>query len=167
MHLLWWFLIILAVGALLVHLNHVIGRRETEKNIIEAQQTVNRAVQTILVTKGTQWGLVISDDQTVRSTLVANIWGYNVMAFEFQVPYTERRPPQKLQEALNQSLQVYSQEEQLPLLDANQVVAPLVATDIWYDQIKPVVHLEIANVVTYQTLAYLHDLKKLNQPFQT
>lgn len=167
MHLVWWFLIILAGGAVLVHLNHVIGRRETEKNIIEAQKTVNRAVQTILVAKGSQWGFVTSADQPARSTLVANIWGYNVMAFEFQVPYTERKVPQKLQEALNQSLQVYSQEAHLPLLDANQTVAPLVVTDVWYDQIKPVIHLEIANVVTYQTLAYLHDLKKLNQPFQT
>ena len=40
----------------------------------------------------------------------------------------------------------------------------LVVTDVWYDNRKPMLHVDVAHIVNEETAAYLRDLRKLNQP---
>ena len=96
------------------------------------------------------------------STLVANIWGHEVMAFEFELPYRERQEVVVVRQALNNALRDYAQDENL--VSASETVMALVVTDVWYDNRKPMLHVDVAHIVNEETAAYLRDLRKLNQP---
>ncbi|QIL50682.1 hypothetical protein G7084_04750 [Weissella coleopterorum] len=155
-------LILIAI-LLTIRIKHVLGRRRTEFEIIQSQQLINEAMNNLFTQTSIDHSLNLPEH--LNSTLIANIWGHNVMAFEMQIEYKQRLDPKILQQSLNNELKKYCFQQQIPQID--QEIAPIVITDLWYDQIKPILHIDVANVNNQQTLAYLHDLKKLNQPFQT
>lgn len=96
------------------------------------------------------------------STLVANIWGHEVMAFEFEIPYKERQEVVVVRQALNNALRAYTEDQNL--VSASDTDMALVVTDVWYDNRKPMLHVDVAHVINDETAAYLRDLRKLNQP---
>ncbi|MCM0583186.1 hypothetical protein H9L19_08190 [Weissella diestrammenae] len=163
-HIVFWLAALLVVIIIAVRINRIAGRRETEKNIIHSQQIINLAMKTVITQESSLLGVALPVH--VSSTLVANIWGYNVMAFEFIFPVAEQEVKAadiKLQ--LNRAFERYAQQNELSQVDHN--FSAIVVTDVWFDQIKPVLHIDVAHVATEQTAAYLRDLQKLNQPFQT
>lgn len=156
--------VIIIIGILLtIRIKHLIGRRKTEIEIIHSQQVVNEAINYLF--KNTTFAHGLKLPENINSTLTANIWGHNVMAFEIKIDYEQRLDPKELQQHFNHDLKQYCADKNLPKLDAE--ISPIIITDLWYDQIHPVLHIDVANVNNQQTIAYLHDLKKLNQPFQT
>ncbi|MCZ9310412.1 hypothetical protein PAF15_00270 [Weissella koreensis] len=155
---------IIIIGILLtIRIKHLVGRRKTEIEIIHSQQLVNEAINYLFKNTTFEHGLKLP--KNINSTLTANIWGHNVMAFEIKIYYEQRLDPKELQQHFNNDLKQYCADKNLPKLDTE--IAPIVITDLWYDQIHPILHIDVANVSNQQTVAYLHDLKKLNQPFQT
>lgn len=156
--------ILIIIGVLLtIRIKHLIGRRKTEIEIILSQQLVNKTIDTLF--KNTTFHHGLNLPEHINSTLIANIWGHNVMAFEIQIGYEERLDPKELQQHFNYDIKQYCAEQKITQID--EEIAPVIITDLWYDQIKPILHIDVAHVNNQQTIGYLHDLKKLNQPFQT
>lgn len=138
------------------------GKKETEKVIIASQHLVNEAMQQVLPNFYAMLG-VPNKDERLTSTLVANIWGHNVMAFEFQIPVTVKVDPKELKIKLDQALDQYVADHQLLSASSDSAIH---STDVWFDQIKPILHIDVAHVVNEQTAAYIRDLRRLNQTLQ-
>ena len=83
-----WIGLIVLLGVIAVTIYRRYGRRLTERQIIASQQVVNAAMAVAL--KDLSNELLIFPMNRPTSTLVANIWGHEVMAFEFEIPYKER-----------------------------------------------------------------------------
>jgi len=163
LHFLFWLILLGAIIALGVRINRMVGRRETERNIIKSQQVVNASVNEVIRDLAQELNLEVP--QRVTSTLVANIWGYNVMAYEFKFNYEVAQAIVPMRQKINTGLGRYTLAHEI--ISVDEAVQPIIVTDLWYDQLKPVLHMDVAYVSTEQTAAYLRDLKKLNQPFQT
>lgn len=157
-----WLLVGVGLVILLIVIVTIIrrhGRRVTEREIIESQQIVNQAIKSALpVLKA--FGVLEPKDLT--SELVANIWGHNVMAFEFILPTERRDDVKKITERLDLALSDYAQANGVHAFGMQK--DPLVVTDTWYDNVHDYLHIDVACVNNAQTLAYLRDLKRLNQP---
>lgn len=151
------------VSLILLTIIRRIGRRLTERQIIQSQHIVNQAMNTVLRQVSDQLSLQ-EVTKPLRTTLVANIWGHEVMAFEGRVPVLKAQPVGQVQQILTMALQRY--EEEHPLTKDVGQPAALVITDIWYQERagKVLLHLDIAHVINAETAAYLRDLAKLNQP---
>ena len=132
----------------------------TERQIIASQQVVNAGMTVALQELAND--LLLFTMERPTSTLVANIWGHEVMAFEFELPYRERQEVVVVRQALNNALRDYAQDENL--VSASETDMALVVTDVWYDNRKPMLHVDVAHIVNEETAAYLRDLRKLNQP---
>ncbi len=158
----WLVWVALLVGLLLVALTiyRRYGRRLTERQIIASQQVVNAGMTVALQELAND--LLLFTMERPTSTLVANIWGHEVMAFEFELPYRERQEVVVVRQALNNALRDYAQDENL--VSASETDVALVVTDVWYDNRKPMLHVDVAHIVNEETAAYLRDLRKLNQP---
>ncbi|KIU19434.1 hypothetical protein [Weissella cibaria] len=158
----WLVWVALLVGLLLVALAiyRRYGRRLTERQIIASQQVVNAGMTVALQELAND--LLLFTMERPTSTLVANIWGHEVMAFEFELPYRERQEVVVVRQALNNALRDYAQDENL--VSASETDMALVVTDVWYDNRKPMLHVDVAHIVNEETAAYLRDLRKLNQP---
>ncbi|HBV56610.1 MAG TPA: hypothetical protein DEB75_00440, partial [Weissella confusa] len=87
---------------------------------------------------------------------------HEVMAFEFEIPYKERQEVVVVRQALNNALRAYTEDQNL--VSASDTDMALVVTDVWYDNRKPMLHVDVAHVINDETAAYLRDLRKLNQP---
>ena len=85
----WLVWVALLVGLLLVALTiyRRYGRRLTERQIIASQQVVNAGMTVALQELAND--LLLFTMERPTSTLVANIWGHEVMAFEFELPYRD------------------------------------------------------------------------------
>jgi len=149
-------LIVLLLAALTIYRRY--GRRLTERQIIASQQIVNAGMSTALQELSIY--LLLEPVERLTSTLVANVWGHEVMAFEFELPYIERQEVIVVRQALNNALREYVEDHNL--VSASDVDMALVVTDVWYDNRKPTLHVDVAHVVNEQTTAYLNDLRKLN-----
>ena len=136
------------------------GRRLTERQIIASQQVVNTGMTVALREFAND--LLLFPMERPTSTLVANIWGHEVMAFEFELPYRERQEVVVVRQALNNALRDYAQDENL--VSASETDMALLVTDVWYDNRTPMLHVDVAHIVNEETAAYLRDLRKLNQP---
>ncbi|RAU08132.1 hypothetical protein DEJ53_06225 [Weissella confusa] len=155
-----WIGLIVLLGVIAVTIYHRYGRRLTERQIIASQQVVNAAMAVAL--KDLSNELLIFPMNRPTSTLVANIWGHEVMAFEFEIPYKERQEVVVVRQALNNALRAYTEDQNL--VSASDTDMALVVTDVWYDNRKPMLHVDVAHVINDETAAYLRDLRKLNQP---
>lgn len=158
----WLVWVALLVGLLFLALTiyRRYGRRLTERQIIASQQVVNAGMTVALQELAND--LLLFTMERPTSTLVANIWGHEVMAFEFELPYRERQEVVVVRQALNNALRDYAQDENL--VSASETDMALVVTDVWYDNRKPMLHVDVAHIVNEETAAYLRDLRKLNQP---
>lgn len=136
------------------------GRKLTEQQIIESQQCVNAAMNSVVKHLDPSLG-IIEDSKPFRSTLVANIWGHEVMAFEFILPVERKLNADVLRRRLNNGLQAYATSHQLESYDESEPV--FVVTDIWFNQAGTTLHVDVTHVVNAETVAYLHDLRRLNQ----
>ncbi|RRG18281.1 hypothetical protein D3P96_03075 [Weissella viridescens] len=136
------------------------GRKLTERQIIESQQLVNAAMNSVVQELDPSLG-IIEDSKPFRSTLVANIWGHEVMAFEFILPVERKVNTDMLRRKLNNGLQAYAKIHQLEPYDQAEPV--FVVTDLWFNQAGNSLHVDVAHVVNAETVAYLHDLRRLNQ----
>ncbi|MDR3189683.1 MAG: hypothetical protein LBT80_00570 [Lactobacillaceae bacterium] len=162
-HFIWIsILLIIIIFIIVMTIIRRIGRRQTEKRIIASQQVVNHAMQTVM--PDLQANLRLLPIERVNSTLVANIWGHDVMAFEFQFDYVDKIEVAKITEQLSGALTRYADQQHL--VSTSTEDAALMPTDVWYDAIKPIVHFDIAYLVNAQTAAYIRDLRLLNQPIQ-
>ncbi|MCT8394775.1 hypothetical protein D0499_02975 [Weissella soli] len=138
------------------------GKKETEKIIVASQHLVNTAMQEVLPKFYARLG-VSNADERLTSTLVANIWGHNVMAFEFQIPVTTKVEPTQLKIELDRALDHYVADHHLVSASTDSAIH---STDVWFDQVKPILHIDVAHVVNEQTAAYIRDLRRLNQTLQ-
>ncbi|MBS0949270.1 hypothetical protein JK159_02580 [Weissella minor] len=136
------------------------GRRLTERQIISSQQAVNAAMNAALHDLDASLGVKTSDKQ-FRSTLVANIWGHEVMAFEFSIPIERAVNRDILRKQLNDDLIAYTRANGMKSFDANEPA--MLITDLWFDNKQPLVHIDVAHICNAETLSYLHDLRCLNQ----
>ncbi len=140
-----------------------IGRRLTEQQIIQSQHVVNQALNAVLPALASQLA-VKEPAKAIRTTLVANIWGHEVMAFECQLPVFRQFPLGQVKDSLSRALEEYDAKEKLPRFDEQPYA--LVLTDVWYQEQTSgcYLHLDIAHIINAETAAYLRDLAKLNQP---
>lgn len=136
-----------------------VGRRKTERLIIASQQVVNAALRdsTPVLER-----LGVTPGQDITSNLVANIWGHNVMAFECGLKIGRRGTIAEFERELGAALSKYSAEHDLHAYGLQ--VEPLVVTDAWYSNSRDEVLFDVAYVINDQTVAYLRDLARLNQP---
>lgn len=155
-----WIGLIVLLGVIAVTIYRHYGRRLTERQIIASQQVVNAAMAVAL--KDLSNELLIFPMNRPTSTSVANIWGHEVMAFEFEIPYKERQEVVVVRQALNNALRAYTEDQNL--VSASDTDMALVVTDVWYDNRKPMLLVDVAHVINDETAAYLRDLRKLNQP---
>lgn len=112
----------------------------------------------IAVTIYRRYGRRLTERQIIASQQVVNA----AMAFEFEIPYKERQEVVVVRQALNNALRAYTEDQNL--VSASDTDMALVVTDVWYDNRKPMLHVDVAHVINDETAAYLRDLRKLNQP---
>jgi hypothetical protein len=136
------------------------GRRLTERQIITSQQVVNHALTYAL--KDLNDALYLVPDKQISSTLVANIWGHEVMAFEFVLPVSDLQEVIVVRQAVNNELREYAEKNNLKSAATDEMA--LLVTDVWYDARVPELHIDIAHITNQETAAYIRDLRKLNQP---
>lgn len=159
MWFLWLILIIICI-VIAVTIYRRYGRRLTERQIITSQQVVNHALTYVL--KDLKDALYLIPDKQISSTLVANIWGHEVMAFEFVLPVSDLQEVVVVRQAINNALREYSEKNNL--YSASDSDMALLVTDVWYDARVPELHVDVAHVTNEETAAYIRDLRKLNQP---
>ena len=138
-----WMLVVIISIIIAVTIFRRYGRRLTERQIIASQQVVNKGL-------------------TYASTLVANIWGHEVMAFEFVLPVSDMQEVVVVRQAVNNALKEYAEKNNLK--SASETDMALLVTDVWYDTRVSELHIDIAHIVNQETAAYIRDLRKLNQP---
>ncbi|MBM7617528.1 hypothetical protein JOC36_001085 [Weissella uvarum] len=136
------------------------GRRLTERQIIQSQQIVNAAMTQACNQLNDSIGIKQPQSQ-LRSTLVANIWGHEVMAFEFILPIERVMNRELIRTQLNAALENYAQAHAVSKISDDEPA--LLVTDLWFNQEQTVLHVDVAHVDNEETLAYLHDLRRLNQ----
>lgn len=137
-----------------------VGRQLTERQIIKSQQIVNAALNEAIAKLTPTLG-ILPTDKPYRSTLVANIWGHEVMAFEFAIPVEREVNANIIRKQVNLSLANYAKTHGIKGFDPNEPA--LLITDLWFNAAKDTLHLDIAHVGNQETVAYLHDLRRLNQ----
>lgn len=155
-----WMLVVIISIIIAVTIYRRYGRRLTERQIIASQQVVNKGLTYALSDLGD--ALYLVPERRISSTLVANIWGHEVMAFEFVLPVSDRQEVVVVRQAVNNALKEYAEKNNLK--SASETDMALLVTDVWYDTRVSELHIDIAHIVNQETAAYIRDLRKLNQP---
>lgn len=159
----WFWTIGLAIIVLIaVTISRRYGRRVTERQIISSQQIVNDAMRLGVTALQAKQLLSTEERVDINSTLVANVWGHDVMAFEFALPAQNRHDPHEIRHELNLALAEYARTHELK--SAADDRPALLVTDVWYDNSWPLLHIDVTHIVNEETAAYLRDLRRLNQP---
>lgn len=97
----------------------------------------------------------------ISSTLIANVWGHGVMAFEFCFDELKFGNQTVAITELEKQLNNYARENHL--VGYKGLTTPFRVTDFWqaiHDGNEW--HIDITYVVNEVTLEYLHDIEKLN-----
>ncbi|GEP74211.1 hypothetical protein [Weissella thailandensis] len=155
-----WVLVVIISVIIAITIYRRYGRRLTERQIIASQQIVNKGLTYALGDLGD--ALYLNSDKYISSTLVANIWGHEVMAFEFVLPVSGVQEVVVVRQAVNNALREYAEKNNLQ--SASETDMALLVTDVWYDTRIPELHIDIAHIINQETAAYIRDLRKLNQP---
>lgn len=155
-----WILVVIISIIIAVTIYRRYGRRLTERQIIASQQVVNKGLTYALGDLGD--ALYLIPERHISSTLVANIWGHEVMAFEFVLPVSDMQEVIVVRQAVNNALKEYAEKNNLK--SASETDMALLVTDVWYDTRVSELHIDIAHIVNQETAAYIRDLRKLNQP---
>ncbi|MHC8464085.1 MULTISPECIES: hypothetical protein [Weissella] len=155
-----WIFILLAVGVLLVFaVVRLINQHAAQEQLRSSQTLVNDAMRTILPSLKAK--LKLSDAGIVRSSLVADVWGRGILAFEFIMPVDQQVEQDVIYYELSTILKSYATGHDVAKLDDN--LPAFVVSDIWYDETGDNLHVDIAHVLNDATYAYLADLKKVNE----
>lgn len=155
-----WMLVVIISIIIAVTIYRRYGRRLTERQIIASQQVVNKGLTYAL--SDLSDALYLVPERRISSTLVANIWGHEVMAFEFVLPVSDMQEVVVVRQAVNNALKEYAEKNNLK--SASETDMALLVTDVWYDTRVSELHIDIAHIVNQETAAYIRDLRKLNQP---
>ena len=97
--------------------------------------------------------------QPLTCEYIADVWGKGVLAFEYSIKAQNILPSQlnDFKRQLTKALNEYAKKQKLTTLKNSQHV--FIISDIWL--FANVLHIDIAHIANQQTLAYLKDLKKL------
>lgn len=97
----------------------------------------------------------------VSSTLVANIWGHGVMAFEFVFEDLKVTNEKKDILLIEEKLNEYADKKNLKAYEKGNMVFKI--TDFWQSKVDSNNwHIDVAYIVNEVTLEYTHDIEKLN-----
>lgn len=155
-----WIFILLAVGVLLVFaVVRLINQHTAQEQLRNSQTLVNDAMRTVLPSLKSK--LQLSDMGIVRSSLVADVWGRGILAFEFIMPVNEQVEQDVVYYEISTILKSYAIGHDIDKLDDN--LPAFVVSDIWYDDKGENLHVDVAHVLNDATYSYLADLKKVNQ----
>lgn len=104
-----WMLVVIISIIIAVTIYRRYGRRLTERQIIASQQVVNKGLTYALSDLGD--ALYLVPERRISSTLVANIWGHEVMAFEFVLPVSDMQEVVVVRQAVNNALKEYAEKK--------------------------------------------------------
>ncbi|MFC6202400.1 hypothetical protein ACFP1L_11005 [Lactiplantibacillus nangangensis] len=156
--------LIILVGLILAVIIYEVLRRQVLKRAalkirLRGQRTVDQAMSQILKQlSSTAVAQQVGGD--LHSVPVADVWGRGVMAFEYvlEAPGMITTDLPEIRRILNNHLQAYARDEQLP---AYQAAGPaLRVTDAWLRSGQ--LHIDVAYLMNEATLEYLEDLRRLN-----
>lgn len=155
-----WPFILLGIGVLLIFaIIRVMNQNAAKKQLLASQDLVNEAVRIVLPSLSEK--LKLAPTGSVRSSLVADVWGRDILAFEFIMPVREELPINMVYYELSTILKSYAIGHEIDSVSAK--VPALVVSDIWYDTAKSELHVDVAHVLNDETYTYLADLKRVNQ----
>lgn len=155
-----WPFILLAISILLIFaVIRLMNQHAAEKRLRASQDIVNEAMRIVLPSLSDK--LKLSTQGSVRSALVADVWGRDILAFEFIMPVTDKVSTEIVYYELSTILKSYALGHDLD--SVSDKIPALVVSDIWYDTDAAELHVDVAHVLNDATYAYLADLKKINQ----
>ncbi|WP_304249332.1 hypothetical protein [Limosilactobacillus gastricus] len=147
-------LILILVIYQIIH--RTLVKRHDQQQQVAAQQITDQVVMAVLADH------LASDHYDHQSSIVAEVWGNGVQAFEYQI-YFDLCDEQELRwlshQNLSQAIEKNASQEQIAGFNAQS--APFVVTDWWVYQQK--LHFDVAYVSNEATREYVEDLSKLNQ----
>ncbi|CAH0417726.1 hypothetical protein [Periweissella ghanensis] len=153
-------IITVIVVILLVMIISVIRRHAaqttTNQLIMSSQLPTNQAM------RYAQTNLPELFDQSapISSTLVANVWGHGVMAFEFIFDDLRIANQGTAMLTLEQTLNDYARQN--GLVGYQKLATPFKVTDFWQALDDHKWHIDITYIINQVTLEYTHDIEKLN-----
>lgn len=155
-----WLIIIGTIGFLFVVIS-IIRRHAaqtlTSQLILNSQIPTNRA----MTYAQAHLKEMFLKPQPISSTLVANVWGHGVMAFEFVFEELTISNQKVAEETLERMLNEYAQKNNL--IGYQQITTPFKITDFWQaSNDGNEWHIDVTYIINEVTLEYLHDIQKLN-----
>lgn len=155
-----WQFILLGISILLIFaVIRLMNQHSSEKRLRASHELVNEAMRIVLPSLSGK--LKLSDQCAVRSALVADVWGRDILVFEFMMPIKEELSTDIVYYELSTILKSYALGHDID--SVSDTIPALVVSDIWYDTNKSELHVDVAHVLNDATYAYLADLKKINQ----
>lgn len=154
-----WPFILIGISVLLIFaVIRLMNQHTAEKRLRDSQELVNDAMRIVLPSLTDKLKLSTG---SVRSALVADVWGRDILAFEFIIPVQAQQSTEIVYYELSTILKSYALGHDIE--SVSDKVPALVVSDIWYDTEKYELHVDVAHVFNDATYAYLADLKKVNQ----
>ncbi len=147
-------LILILVIYQIIH--RTLVKRHDQQQQVAAQQVTDQVVMAALADH------LASDHYDHQSSIVAEVWGNGVQAFEYQIHFDlcdEQELRWLSHQNLSQAIEEIARQKQIAGFNAQS--APFVVTDWWVYQQK--LHFEVAYVSNEATREYVEDLSKLNQ----
>ncbi|CAH0415786.1 hypothetical protein KAR50_01315 [Periweissella fabaria] len=153
--------IITMLGLVLVSIIISVIRRHaaqttTNQLIMSSQLPTNQAMRYAQVTLPE----LFDQSQPISSTLVANVWGHGVMAFEFV--FDDLRMANQVTAMTELEVTLNQFATQNNLIGYQGLVKPFKVTDFWQALDDHKWHIDITYIVNQVTLEYTHDIEKLN-----
>jgi len=155
-----WLFIFLGVAVIVIFIAvRQIHQHAVQDRLRASQKTINEAMRIILPSLSNK--LKLAGKGTVKSTLVADARGRDILAFEFKMPVEEAVSSELVYFEIMDILKAYATGHNIERL--NDELPAFVVADVWYETDEPILHVIIAHVLNDATYAYLADLKKSNQ----
>lgn len=137
-------------------IHRTLVKRQDQQQQANAQRVTDQVVLAALDAH------LASDHYDHQSTIVAEVWGNGVQAFEYQI-YFDQCEENELRwlshQKVSDAIEVAASQQHITGLSENS--APFVVTDWWVYQQK--LHFDVAYLSNEATREYVEDLNKLNQ----
>ena len=161
-----WLVILTAIVfiVIIVVIQYYIKNKELKRLQARSRKLTDDAMDKSMNEIDLEW-FNQNNHKNVRDiAVVSDVWGKDVMVFEYSVELTQKFSSEKLnalKELLEKKLFNYAKQKKIQNM-ANK--PPFIVSDIW--QLENILHIDVAYIMNEATYKYLNDIEKLEPGFK-
>ena len=161
-----WLVILTAIVfiVIIVVIQYYIKNKELKRLQARSRKLTDDAMDKSMNEIDLEW-FNQNNHKNVRDiAVVSDVWGKDVMVFEYSVELTQNQKFSKLnalKELLEKKLFNYAKQKKIQNM-ANK--PPFIVSDIW--QLENILHIDVAYIMNEATYKYLNDIEKLEPGFK-